>query len=148
MLKIYVMIFLYSKSKGHWSTCSTFLACSQLTTNTHWPCHCTVHVYVVNIVITWGHLEWKRFCSVLWSFVYICIAFGDPIIKKGESWDPIYRLTLPHFLACPKPALGFSTSYIVVIFVFNNLRWVMTVGFVDIGGIVDHQSLFNFYRQK
>jgi len=85
---------------------------SQLTTSIHWPCYCTVHVYVV---IHWPcyctvhvyvviHLpcyctvhvyvvihfcdsmwsfEWKLICAGFISVVYICIAVGDPVIKRG-----------------------------------------------------------------
>jgi hypothetical protein len=34
-------------------------------------------------------------CRVFLSFVYICIAVKDPVIKKGG-------ITKPHFCACPK----------------------------------------------
>jgi len=33
---------------------------------------------------------------------------------------------------------GFPTSYVVVLFVFSELRWEVIARFVDIGGIVDH----------
>jgi len=28
--------------------------------------------------------------------LFICIAVGDQIIKKGEYWDPINRFNPPH----------------------------------------------------
>jgi len=75
-------------------TDSTFLHSSQLTTGP-----VIVHVYVV-----------IYFCDNMWSFeivgievalcrfllfVYICIAFGDPVIK---GWDHINRFNSPTFL--------------------------------------------------
>jgi hypothetical protein len=41
--------------------------------------------------------------------------------------------------ACPKLVPGFPTKY--GIFVFSELRWDMSIRFVDINGIVDHHSL-------
>jgi hypothetical protein len=37
-----------------------------------------------------------------YPFFYICIAIGDPIIKRG-FWIPLTSLTLPHFCASPQP---------------------------------------------
>jgi len=52
---------------------------------------------------------------------------------------PLIDLTPPYLYACPKIVPGFPTKY--GIFVFSELRWDMTVRFVDIDGIVDHHSL-------
>jgi hypothetical protein len=35
---------------------------------------------------------------------------------------PLTSLTLSRFCACPKPGPGFPTSYIMISFVFNDLR--------------------------
>jgi hypothetical protein len=43
------------------------------------------------------------------------------------------------YVPIPKPGPGFSTSYVVVFFVFSELRREVIVRFVDISGIVDHQ---------
>jgi hypothetical protein len=61
--------FLYSKSKGHWPTFSTFLASRQLTMSIHWPCYCTVHVYVV-----------IQYCDNMWSFWVEAILCGIFIV--------------------------------------------------------------------
>jgi hypothetical protein len=45
-------------------------------------------------------------------------------------------LSPPHVCACPKAAHEYSTSYVLVLFVFRG-----DCSFVDIGGIVDHQCL-------
>jgi len=40
-----------------------------------------------------------------------------------------------------KPRLGFPMSYVMVFFIFNDLRREVIVRYVDICGIVDHQCL-------
>jgi len=67
---------------------------------------------------------WIRICAGFFlSFVYICIAVGDPVINRRElrsSYQeervgiPFTGLTPPHFYTCPKPGLEFPTSYVVV----------------------------------
>jgi hypothetical protein len=54
------------KSNGRLPIYSTFLVHSQITTCIHWPCCCTVHVYVV--------IHWNCYCTVL---VYVVIHFCD-----------------------------------------------------------------------
>ena len=46
-----------------------------------------------------------------------------------------------HFCCCPKPGPGFLTSYVVMFFVFSELRLEVIVHFVDIVGILDHHCL-------
>jgi len=53
------------------------------------------------------------------------------------TYGMLVFLTQPPFYACPKP-------YIVIFFVFHDLRWEVIVRLVDIGGFVD---LFNFFYQ-
>jgi hypothetical protein len=43
-----------------------------------------------------------------------------------------------HVYFCPKTGFWSPTPYVVVVFVFNDLRQEEVVRFVDIGGIVDH----------
>ena len=42
-------------------------------------------------VVVCSLFKWKRICAGLLSFVYICIAVGDSVIKRGglimRSWD-------------------------------------------------------------
>ena len=72
-----------------------------------------------------GLYEWQRIC-----FVYICIAFGDPIL----NW-----LAPPHVCACPKQALYFKYPILWSFFV---VKWEVNVRcFVDIGRLVDHHCL-------
>ena len=77
------------------------------------------------------------------SFVYICIAVGDPDIK-GEGWVLINQFNPAILCACPKPGHGFQTSYGVVFFVLSVSRREVIVRFGDIGGIVDHRCLIFF----
>jgi len=60
--------------------------------------------------------------GLFYLFVYICISVGDPIIKNGWVMIPLTVLTPPHFCACPKSGSGFLMSYVVVFFVFSELR--------------------------
>ena len=63
--------------------------------------------------------------------------------QDGRVGIPLTGLTLPHFAACPKPGLAFPTSLVVDFFMSSELRREVVVRFVDNGGLVDHQSLFN-----
>ena len=54
---------------------------------------------------------------------------------------PSSGLYPPFIVTCLKPVPGFSTSYVVVCFMFSELRWDMISRFVDIGWIDDHQYL-------
>ena len=88
------------------------------------------------------------------SFVYTCIAVRDPIIKR--DWDRINLLnpatclplfqarTKTHVCACSKAEPRFSTSYVLVIFMFNDLSRVVIVHFVDIDEII-YLSVLNFF---
>jgi hypothetical protein len=67
-------------------------------------------------------------------------------LSRGEGWNPINRLTLPHFYACPKPWPGFPKSYDKVFLVYSELRWKVIARFVDIGWIVDRPCLNFLFR--
>ena len=94
----------------------------------------TVLVYVVtnrcdsNLVFLSG----RAFEQVFFlSFVYICIAVGNQIIKMGKVGVPLNSLCPPHVCACHKPGPGFPTPCVVVVF----------FSFVDIGGLVDQHCI-------
>jgi hypothetical protein len=53
---------------------------------------------------------------------------------KLRAGIPFSSLTLPHLSTCPKAGSGFLTSYVMVFFMFNDLRWEVLVYFVDISG--------------
>jgi hypothetical protein len=55
------------------------------------------------------------------SFVNIYIAIRGSIIKRGVG-IPLTGLTPPYVCACPKPGPGFPASYVVVFFMFSDLR--------------------------
>jgi hypothetical protein len=59
------------------------------------------------------------YCAGFLLFVYICIAVGDPVIKRAGLEFPLTDLNLPQFCACPKPGPGFPPSYVVGLFMFN-----------------------------
>ena len=56
----------------------------------------TCHYYMCD------HFDWIQICAGFLLFIYICIAVGDPIIKRRVG-TPIASLTLPHMFDCPKP---------------------------------------------
>jgi hypothetical protein len=43
-------------------------------------------------------------------------------LSTGDGWYPNKRLNPPHRCACPKPGPGFPMSYVMVFFMFNELR--------------------------
>ena len=51
------------------------------------------------------------------------------------------HLTPLHFCACPKPGLWFPTSYVMVISMFNKLKWEVIVHFVEVDGSFDSRYL-------
>ena len=97
------------------------------------------HLYPI-----WQHrtcsLFWEQICAGVLSFVYICIAVGDPVIKKGEL--TLTGLTLLHVCACPSQNQDFQRhmSWSFFFCVFNELMWEVIVRFVDVSGIVDHHG--------
>lgn len=52
------------------------------------------------------------------------------------TWGDLFFLTLPYCFACPKSASGFTMSYVIVFFIFNDLRWRVIV------------QIFHNYQQK
>jgi hypothetical protein len=67
-------------------------------------------------------------------------------LSRGKGWDSITGLTLSHFSACLSPGPEFLASYVVVFFMFNDLRRDVIVHFVNIGGIVGHHFLNLFIQ--
>ena len=93
-------------------TCA-FWASSPLTTSIHRSRYCTVHIYVVIRFYDSmsSFLVEANMCRFFLSFVYLCIAAGDPVIKKGI---PLTGLIPPNVCSCSKLGPGFPTSYVVV----------------------------------
>jgi hypothetical protein len=59
-------------------------------------------------VLICGLFEWKRKCADFLLFVYICIAVGDLVIKKG-CWDPICMFNpATFFVPVPSQNLDFQ----------------------------------------
>jgi hypothetical protein len=54
-------------------------------------------------------------------------------------FDPLTGLTAHNLSACPYPRTGFPTSYVMVFFMFNDLRWEVNVWFIDFSGIDNHK---------
>jgi hypothetical protein len=76
-----------------------------------------------------------------WEVIVDFVIITVQIKSWGGCEIPLNDLTPPPFCACPKPGPGFTTAYVMVFFVFSELRWVVIVHFVDIVGIVNHHCL-------
>ena len=109
----------------------------------HWPCYCTVQIFVV-----------IHFCASMWYFrvkanlcrfflmfiyIYICIAIGDPVIKR--EWLRSHFNPATFLVSVPSQDLDFQHHMSCLFLVFSERRWKVFVCFVDIGGIVDHHCL-------
>jgi hypothetical protein len=71
----------------------------------HWPCYCTVHVYVDIHVC--DSMRWNRICAgcfIVWLQLY----------QEGIAGIPLTGLTPPQYLFCPNPGPRNATSYVVV----------------------------------
>ena len=82
----------------------TFLASSQLTTNIHWLCYCTVvYMFSLIFVIVCGLWEWKWVCvvfdNIVLLYMYIFIVVGDKITRKGDGVG-YHKYVLPHHMFC------------------------------------------------
>ena len=68
---------------------------------------------IKSVKSTYVHVSVMNFGGICWFLLlfYICIAVGDPIIKRERVGIPVPGLTSPHFCVCPKPGHGFPTSY-------------------------------------
>ena len=92
------------------------------------------YIVVLILLKLYENTKTRRFTS----FVYICNAIGNPAILKGEFGIPLTCLTPPHVLACSNPDLNFQCHMSRSFLVFSEVRWEVAIGFVDIGGIVNH----------
>ena len=117
---------------------------SVLTMSIHWPCYCTAHVHIVVFMIACGLSEWKRICAGFLSFVYICIAVGDPVFKRGSLMFSGWRWEVIVYFV----DIGGIVDHNCLIFLcFVDIGRIVDhnclifLCFVDIGGIVDHNCL-------
>jgi hypothetical protein len=85
-----------------------------------------------------GLFDWSKYVHVFIVYLYI---YWRSSYQEGRVEIPLTGLTPHTFGACPKPGLGFQTSYIMVF--LCSVSW--SVRFVDIGAFVDHHWLKFFY---
>ena len=131
------------KSNDLYPTYVTLLPSSQLTTNIHWPCYCTVDVFVVIHFVTVSRM-WSLLMEAIWACFYCLFIYVLPLViqlSREKGWDPLVGLIPPHGGPYPRPIPGFPTYIVVLFFVFSEWRWEVTVRFVDIGGTVDYHCL-------
>jgi hypothetical protein len=93
-----------------------------------------------------GRLSRRESLHVFTLFVYICIAVGDSLFKRGRVMVPLIRLTPLHCFVLPTRtciSIGKWREW-RKFFIFCELGWELIVRFVYIGGIVEHHCL-NFH---
>ena len=102
-LLVSVIMFFVKRVMVFYPGYSTFLANSQLTTNIHWPCCCTGHVYVV--IHFWVDMRSFWMEANLCRLFIICLymyCLWRSIYQEGGVVIPLTGLALPYFCACPK----------------------------------------------
>ena len=105
--------------------------------------HCIVCLLIILLVSS------KFSCVCFTPWMFLCTFKGERLLLillsslfKSRVGDvPLTDLTPPPLCACPKPGPGFTTSSVMVFFVFSELRWEVILHFVDIVGIVNHHCL-------
>jgi hypothetical protein len=75
------------------------------------------------VIVLWSF--WVQYVQDFFYRLFICIADGDPVIKRGEVEVPLTGLTPPHFCARSTPGPEFPTSYVVV-FLCSVISFKMT----------------------
>jgi hypothetical protein len=103
-------------------------------------CYClfiSVLLFVYICVIVCLYLFCCLFISVL-LFVYICFDVGG--YQEEECWNSINLFNPATWLSLSLAKDCISTPYVMVIYIFNDLRWEVA-SLVDIGEIVDHHSV-------
>ena len=60
--------------------------------------------------------------------------------QEGNVLISLTGLTPPHLWACSKHGPGFPISFVVVLFVFSDLRWETIVPFLDFGRFCGHSN--------
>ena len=111
----------------------------------HWPCYCTVHVYVV-----------INFCDSIWSFwveaslcrfffiIYLFVLLLEFQLSREEGWDPIIRFKPATFLFLTQARTCIPNAIWLCSVIFCiQLRREVNAHFVDIGGI-DNLYCLNF----
>ena len=90
-------------------------------------------------VLVCGHFEWLRICAGFDRlFIYVLSLYH---YQEGRVGVSLTRFILPRPCAYFKPGPRFLTSYVTVLFMFNDLRREMVVRLVDTSGIVDHHYI-------
>ena len=94
---------------------------SHLTMSIHWPCYCTVNVYMLSVIFMIVHVcglfEWKHSVQI---FYCLFISVFSSEIYLSDWGIPLTGLTPPHCCTYPKPGPEFLMLYVMVLFVFND----------------------------
>ena len=93
-------------------------------------------------MVVCGYFEWSRIRPDLYRlFIYVFPL--DIQLSKGEGGNLIYQFNLATFLCLSQARAGIFNviNYVMVFFVFSELRGKVTFRFIAIGGTVDHHCL-------
>ena len=95
-------------------------------------------------LIACGFVGWKGICTIFFIVCLYLFCCWKSNYQGREDWDPnpIKWFTPATFLCLSQPGSGYPTPHIVVLFVSYDLRWEVTVCFVDIGGILKPAQIF------
>jgi hypothetical protein len=90
---------------------------------------------------TWTLWVEVNVCSCF-VFVYSYLYWRCRFNCQWWKGDAKYRFNHATFLCLSQAKTWFLTSYVMVFFMFKDLRWEVIVGFVEIDVIVDHHCLY------
>ena len=107
---------------GYLSLCSTD---EWYTTTNAMP-----HVFTIK---SSSESEYVESFLIISLYTYFCLRSH---YQKGYAMIPLSGLIPSQVCVCPKPGPEFPTSYVLVFVMFDQLKWEIIVGFVDIGEIV------------
>jgi hypothetical protein len=105
---------------------------------------CFINVILVFTTMIMFCQEIYIYTCIHCRFFIVCLymfCYWRSSYQEGREAIPLIGLIQVHICACLKPGPGFLTSYVMVCFVFSELRWEVIVRYVAIGGIVDHHCL-------
>ena len=112
------------KSNDLYSTYFTLLHNSQLAMNIHWPCYCTVDVFVVIHFVTVSSM-WALLMEAICECFYCLFIYVLPLViqlSREKGWDPLPGLIPPHFGHYPRPEPWFLTYIVILFFVLSDWK--------------------------
>ena len=99
---------------------------------------CFINVILVFTTMIMFCQEIYIYTCIHCRFFIVCIymfCYWRSSYQEGREAIPLIGLIQVHICACLKPGPGFLTSYVMVCFVFSELRWEVIVRYVAICGM-------------